>query len=59
MRARERDAQVHQWLNDLVYETGRVLLEGIWLEGLGVVLLSATVGGSLSPVIRSPSMTLS
>ena len=29
VHARERDAQVHQWLNDLVYETGRVLFEGI------------------------------
>ena len=29
MHARERDVQVHKWLNDLVYETGRVLLEGI------------------------------
>ena len=59
MHARERDAQVHQWLNDLVYETGGVLLEGIWLEGLVVVLMSGTVGDSLSPVIKSPSMTLS
>ncbi len=59
MHARERDAQVHQWLNDLVYEAGRVLLEGIWSEGLVVVLMPGTVGGSLSPVIKSPSMTLS
>ena len=59
MHARERDAQVHQWLNDLVYETGRVLLEGICSEGSVVVMMSGTVGGSLSPVIKSPSMTLS
>jgi len=59
MHTRERDVEVHQWLNYLVYEMGRVLLEGIWLEGIGVVLIPGMVSDSLSPVIKSPSMTLS
>lgn len=59
MHARERDAKVHQWLNNLVYETGRVFLEGIWLEELVVILILGTVSDALSPVIKSPSMTLS
>jgi len=59
MHARERDVEVHQWLDNLVYETGGVLLEGIWSEESVVVLMSRTIGSSLSPVIKSPSRTLS
>ena len=30
LHAREGDIGVHQWLDDRIYEMGRVLLEGIW-----------------------------
>jgi hypothetical protein len=55
---REWNGDVHQWFDDLVYEMSRVLLEGIWSEESVVAMNYKTASGSLSPVIKSPSMTL-